>query len=181
MHFGRQPQVSVFFPMIKMNKDLRSDKVSHAVANGSGPGNQGDHSPRRLFGAAVIMRTLPEAPHPILDTGGTPFDVWEIGLEYQRTIAEQPDAVMAIESIHRFVRGNHIGRHMRGSGMKRANSGKRIAAQLRRPGSTGVNYSPFNLDLIQEHRCGGIPVPARETLYKALQPNRSSAFCRYSV
>eukprot|EP01034_Spumella_vulgaris_P032787 gene32787-40470_t len=63
-HLHRHPQVAVLFPVVQVFKDFRRDQVSHAMADGAGLGDDGDHPARRGRRAAMVVRALPEAPRP---------------------------------------------------------------------------------------------------------------------
>src|SRR5450830_554225 len=106
-----QPQITVLFPIVEMGKHFRRDQVSHAGADGMRLFNQGYYASGRFNRAAVIMRALPETAAPATDVGWLTCDEWKVGLEYQRTITEQPYAVVLVELGHGLIAGNGIGRH----------------------------------------------------------------------
>jgi hypothetical protein len=101
--------------MVELGKDRRRDQISHAIAYGVLLGDDGGDAPRTQFSAAMVTRALPETARPAGDAGRAPLQIRKIGLEYQRAVSEQPDAVMAVETIHQFVACCRIERHARAS------------------------------------------------------------------
>src|SRR5690606_20436405 len=77
---------------------------------------QGCHASWRLWRAAMIVRTLPEAPRPAVYARRLLLQERKIRLPYQRTIAEQPDPVLAFKTIQALVGIEGIAGHGDGSG-----------------------------------------------------------------
>src|SRR5690606_32160468 len=109
-------QIAVLFALIEMIEYFRGDQVGHPGTDFAGGFDQGCHASWRLWRAAMIVRTLPEAPRPAVYARRLLLQERKIRLPYQRTIAEQPDPVLAFKTIQALVGIEGIAGHGDGSG-----------------------------------------------------------------
>lgn len=82
--------IAVFLAMIQMLENLRCHLVGHASADRALFGNQRDHPTRCINSAAMVMRTLPETPHPALQGGWLTPEKGKVSPEYERTVRKNP-------------------------------------------------------------------------------------------
>ena len=83
-------QVTVLLAMIELLESRGRDALSHARAHRIVFGHQRGDAAGMVEGAAVVVRTLPQAPRPAADRCRPALDVREVDLVDQRAVAEHP-------------------------------------------------------------------------------------------
>lgn len=84
------PLIAVFLAMIEMLEDVVLYQERLTVAGLTWRLDQRDDTTGILFGAAVIVRPLPEAAGPPVDSGAPRFNERKVLFEDQRAVAEYP-------------------------------------------------------------------------------------------